>query len=216
MHAVQRLRQTLHDRIHARLGGECQLDALAAQRIHRQRAVCTFRIGQRVDLLTGDRLDGLLALLDVSPDSGFVVHITFAVQLRECFPNTVVSVLERRPLVHVIGVALDGNQAGIHHFLHLSRAEVRCHGVVGILVGVLADGNADGENGRLHVVFPQHRERVRVVAQIAIVKRENDRFLGQRCTIVDVIAQLLERNRVPAGVGKRLNLFAERLRRNGS
>ena len=153
MHAVQRLRQTLYDRIHARLGGERQLDALAAQRIHRQCAVRAFRIGQRVDLFAGDRLDGLLALLDISLDSGFVVFIAFAGQLRECFPNTVVSVLERRPLVHVIGVALDGNQAGIHHFLHLSRAEVRCHGVVGVLVGILADGNADGENGSLHVVF---------------------------------------------------------------
>ena len=51
--------------------------------------------------------------------------------------------------------------------------------MVGIFVGVLADGNADGENGRLHVVFPQHRERVLVVAQIAVVKRENDGFLSQ-------------------------------------
>ena len=54
MHAVQRLRQTLYDRIHARLGGERQLDALAAQRIHRQCAVRAFRIGQRVDLFAGD------------------------------------------------------------------------------------------------------------------------------------------------------------------
>ena len=63
---------------------------------------------------------------------------------------------------------------------HLSRAEVRCHGVVGVLVGILADGNADGENGRLHVVFLKHRERVLVVTQIAVVERENDRFFGQR------------------------------------
>ena len=118
--------------------------------------------------------------------------------------------------MHVIGVTLDGNQAGIHHFLHLSRAEVRCHGVIGVLVGILADGNADGENGRLHVVFPQHRERVLVVTQIAVVEREDDRFFGQRCTVVDVIAQLLKRNRVAAGIGKRLNLLAERLRRNSS
>lgn len=128
------------------------------------------------------------------------------------FPDTVVAVLERRPLVHIIGVTLDGNQAGIHHFLHLSRAEVRCHGVVGVLVGILADGNADGENGRLHVVFPQHRERVLVVAQIAVVKREDDRLFGQRRTVVHIIAQFLERNRVAAGIGKRLNLLAERLR----
>ena len=118
--------------------------------------------------------------------------------------------------MHVIGVALDGNQAGIHHFLHLSRAEVRCHGVVGILVGVLADGNADGENGRLHVVFLEDRECILVVAQVAIVKREDNRFLGQRRTVVHIIAQLLERNRVIAGLTQRGNLLTERLRRNGS
>ena len=38
----------------------------------------------------------------------------FAGQLRECFPNTVVAVLERRPLVHVIGAV---------SYTHLTRLQ---------------------------------------------------------------------------------------------
>lgn len=162
--------QTLDHGIHRADRRKRQLCARAAEHVLRQRDISPFRERQRVDRLAGDGFEQLAALGEIGLDRRLIIGIGLAVERQKRLAHLCVSVLKRRPLVHVKCVTLYGNQAGIHHFPRLVRAEVRRHRVVGVLVGVLADGDADGKDRRLHIVFLQDRKRILVIAEIPIIE----------------------------------------------
>ena len=127
----------------------------------------------------------------------------FAGQLEDVLPHGRVRFI-RRPLVHVVGVALDGDKAGAGHLCRFRRAEVRRHGIVRILVVILAERDADREDRRFHAVFLQDRIGERVVAEIAVVERDDDRLFRQRLAPQDVGLQLVKGNALRGEEGVQL------------
>ena len=109
-------------------------------------------------------------------------------------------------------MALDGNEAGRGHFRRLRRAEVRRDGVARVLVRILAERNADGEDRRLHAVFLQNRVGQRIVALVPVVKGDDDQLIRKRLAAQDIRLQLVKRDAGIPRLGKRPDLRLELLR----
>ena len=113
------------------------------------------------------------------------------------------------PLVHVIGVALDGHQAGLRHFLSLLPAEVGDHGQAGVLVGVLPHGDANGEHGRVEVHLLEDGERQLVGAAVTVVKGDEHWLFRQGLSPVAKLHQLVHGDGGEAVFLQQLHLVLE-------
>ena len=110
-------------------------------------------------------------------------------------------------LVDVVAVAADGNQAGVHHLPGLLQGEMGPHGHAGILVGVLAHRASDDENGGVHPVFLQNGQAVGHIAQIAVVKGDDDGFFRQLRPLLHVGPQVGQRHGGVSRLGQGGDLF---------
>ena len=176
----ERLWQALDHGVDAGVGRERHVDAEILQRDLRERGILSGRVGQHIDRPAGCSFQLRAASGKVGGQRLDVSLFTLAGQLEDVLPHGGRAVFIRRPLVHVVGVALDGDKAGAGHLRRFRRAEVRRHGIVRILVVILAERDADREDRRFHAVFLQDRVGERVVAEIAVVKRDDDRLFRQR------------------------------------
>ena len=112
-----------------------------------------------------------------------------------------VGVLVGSPLVHVVGVALDGDDPRVHHFLGLFVGEVGGDGVIGVFIMLRVPyGRTDDEDGGHHTVFLQDRVGVFIVAQVPVVKRDDNGFLRQFLALPDVGGQILGEHRGVTGL----------------
>ena len=138
-HGGERLRQALDHGVDAGVGRERHVDAEILQRDLRERGILSGRVGQHIDRPAGRSFQLRAASGKVGGQRLNVSLFTLAGQLEDVLPHGGRAVFIRRPLVHVVGVALDGDKAGRGHFRCLIRTEVRCNGVVRVLVMVLSE-----------------------------------------------------------------------------
>ena len=98
-----------------------------------------------------------------------------------------------RPLVHVVGMRADGNEAGVQHFRDLVLPEVRRQAVLRILViAVMTDRAANGKDRRMETKLPQNGIGINGVAGIAVVKRDHDRLFRKRRSLLHKRDQLIK------------------------
>lgn len=142
-HGRERLRQALDHGVDAGVGRERHVDAEILQRDLRERGILSGRVGQHIDRPAGRSFQLRAASGKVGGQRLDVSLFTLAGQLEDVLPHGGRAVFIRRPLVHVVGVALDGDKAGAGHLCRFRRAEVRRHGIVRILVVILAERDAD-------------------------------------------------------------------------
>ena len=86
--------------------------------------------------------------------------------------------------------------------------------MIGLLIELrVADGAADGENGCRELQIPQDRKRLGIVAEIAVVHRDEHRIGWQGRPLPDVSDEVRKRDGMEALGAQQPHLARERLRR---
>ena len=121
-----------------------------------------------------------------------ILRLGFAGQRQHILPRGLDGLIGR-PLVHVVGMRADGNEAGVQHFRDLVLPEVGRQAVLRILViAVMPDRAANGKDRRMEAKLPQNGIGIDCVAGIAVVKRDHDRLFRKRRSLLHKRDQLIK------------------------
>ena len=105
--------------------------------------------------------------------------------------------------MHVIGVALQGDHPGGHHLRPLLVGEVGGNGVRGVFVVLgISRGGPHHKDGGHHAVLFQNGPGIFVVAQVAVVKGDDDGLVRQGLALVDIGGQVVRENGGVACLGQ--------------